>query len=265
MKSVLVCLAAIVGTGCGASMAADTTRSDSSNTVGTPSSPDEAEADTTDAAGSIPTTTLAPSTSGPTDPTIAVTPRPTTTTDPTITLPTATTPTTSTITATTEPPVRSGAIVSPTATVGDPLSISIPAIGVESVLLPTGYLEDGTVDVPKDPSIAGWFEPGPRPGERGPAVVMGHVDSRKYGPGVFYRLRDIEVGDVATIETTSGPVRFVVRSVEQFPKHEFPTARVYGPVPEAALRLITCGGSFDSSVRSYRDNIVAFLVPEVGA
>ncbi len=132
------------------------------------------------------------------------------------------------------------------------------------MLLPTGYLEDGTVDVPKDPSIAGWFEPGPRPGELGPAVVMGHVDSRKNGPGVFYRLRDIEIGDVATIETTSGPVRFVVRSVEQFPKDEFPTDLVYGPVPEAALRLITCGGSFDSSVRSYRDNIIAFLVPEVG-
>ncbi|MEO6652617.1 MAG: sortase [Ilumatobacteraceae bacterium] len=244
MRSVLVCLVAIFGTGCGGSMVADTKRSEAESTV---------------TAKSIPTTTVAPPTPGPTGTTIAVTPR---ATPPTTTPPTTTT--SSTTPTTTEPPVRSGAIVSPVATVGDPLSISIPAIGVESVLLPTGYADDGTVDVPKDPSIAGWFEPGPRPGELGPAVIMGHVDSRKYGPGVFYRLRDIEVGDVATIETTSGPVRFVVRSVEQFPKQEFPTDLVYGPVPEAALRLITCGGSFDSSVRSYRDNIVAFLVPEVG-
>ncbi|MEO6654168.1 MAG: sortase [Ilumatobacteraceae bacterium] len=248
-------------------MAADAAPADSANTVATPSSPDEAEADT--AAGAVPittTTTVVAPTSGPSDPAIVVTPRPTTTAVPNdTTSPTTSTTTTTTTTATTEPPVRSGAIVSPVATVGDPLSISIPAIGVESVLLPTGYADDGTVDVPKDPSIAGWFEPGPRPGELGPAVVMGHVDSRTYGPGVFYRLRDIEIGDIATIETTSGPVRFVVRSVEQFPKDEFPTDLVYGPVPEAALRLITCGGAFDSSVRSYRDNIVAFLVPDAAA
>lgn len=158
--------------------------------------------------------------------------------------------------------VRSGAVVSPAPSVGDPLAISIPAIGVTSVLTPTGYLPDGTVDVPDDPSLAGWFEPGPRPGERGPAVVMGHVDSRAEGPGVFYRLRDIAVGDVTTIETETGPIRFVVQSVEQHPKDRFPTERVYGPVHGAALRLITCGGSFDRSARSYRDNIVVFLVPE---
>lgn len=159
-------------------------------------------------------------------------------------------------------PVRSGEIVSPVTSVGDPIGISIPSIGVQSLITPTGVLDDGTVDVPADASIAGWFEPGPRPGERGPAVVMGHVDSRSQGPGVFYRLREIPVGAVVTIETTDGVERFVVRSVEQYPKDEFPTERVYGSVRESELRLITCGGSFDASVRSYRDNIVAFLVPE---
>ncbi len=159
------------------------------------------------------------------------------------------------------PVVRSGATVSPDAPVGDPLSISIPSIGVESALVPAGVLDDGTVAVPPDPNIAGYFTGGPRPGERGPAVIMGHVDSKKSGPGVFWHLVDLAVGAPVTVQTTTGAEDFVVLSVEQYPKNEFPTERVYGPVPQPALRLITCGGSFDRSIRHYRDNIIAFLAP----
>ena len=158
------------------------------------------------------------------------------------------------------PAVRSGQNVSSSPSVGDPIGISIPDLGVDNAIVPTGVLEDGSVAVPPDASIAGWFEPGPRPGERGPAVITGHVDSRHSGPGVFYRLRDLQVGTTVTVETTTGPIDFVVRSVEQFPKDRFPTELVYGPVPEPALRLITCGGSFDYDTRHYRENVVAFLV-----
>jgi sortase (surface protein transpeptidase) len=168
--------------------------------------------------------------------------------------------------STTESPVvRSGANVSPDAPVGDPLSISIPSIGVESTLVPTGVLQDGTVAVPPDANIAGYFTGGPRPGQRGPAVIMGHVDSQKSGPGVFWHLVDLAAGAAVTVKTTTGPQQFVVQSVEQYPKNEFPTERVYGSVPEAALRLITCGGSFDRSIGHYRDNVIAFLVPAVSA
>jgi Sortase domain len=168
--------------------------------------------------------------------------------------------------STTEPPVvRSGANVSPDAPVGEPLAISIPSIGVESALVPTGALNDGTVAVPPDANIAGYFTGGPRPGQRGPAVIMGHVDSQKSGPGVFWHLVDLAAGATVTVKTTTGPQQFVVQSVEQYPKNEFPTERVYGPVPEAALRLITCGGSFDRSIGHYRDNVIAFLVPAVNA
>ena len=185
------------------------------------------------------------------------------TTTPATTIPATTTPAT-TIPATTTPATtleRSGTNISPDAAIGDPLSISIPAIGVSSALVPAGTLDDGTVAVPPDPSIAGWFTGGPRPGERGPAVIMGHVNSKKFGPGVFYRLREIPVGSVVTVGTTGGPEQFIVQSVEQYPKNQFPTEAVYGPVPLPALRLITCGGSFDSSIGHYRDNIVVFLVP----
>lgn len=226
-------------------------------------------------AGTLPTTrdttleAVAPSPST-SDETVATAPSDTnSSTVPAATVPAATSPTStspaSTVPAPTVPaptvPVRSGANVNDTfATVGDPISISVPSIGVDSVMVPVGVLADGTVDVPIDPTIAGWFQPGPRPGERGPAVIMGHVDSRAVGPGVFYRLRDLAVGATVTITTTTGPIDFVVTALEQYPKDEFPTDRVYGPVPVRALRLITCGGSFDRSIRHYRDNIVAYLV-----
>lgn len=189
----------------------------------------------------------------------ATTTAPTTTTAPVSTSPTTSpTPTPDTVPATSIN-VRPGDEVSPAGVVGDPLSISIPALGVESELVATGVLPDGTIDVPASADVAGWFNGGPRPGERGPAVIMGHVDSKVTGPGVFWGLRDLELGDVVTVQTTTGAATFVVQSVQQYPKDMFPTSAVYGPVPEPALRLITCGGSFDRSIGHYRDNIVVFL------
>ena len=90
-------------------------------------------------------------------------------------------------------------------------------------------------------------------------MIVGHVDSKR-GPGVFWRLHELPVGAVVTVLTTTGPIEFVVESVEQYPKDQFPTQDVYGAVPRPALRLITCGGSFDRSIGHYRDNIVAYLV-----
>ena len=175
----------------------------------------------------------------------------------------ATTGSTATATPVNPPPVaveRSGADVDSIADVGDPVGIRIPTLEVDSPIVATGVHEDGTVAVPPSADVAGWFDLGPRPGERGPAVVMAHVDSAHTGPGVFYRLREIQAGAVVTIVTTTGPVDFVVRRVEQHAKVEFPTDDVYGPVPGAELRLVTCGGGFDRSVRSYDDNIIVYLV-----
>lgn len=183
-------------------------------------------------------------------------PIPTTSRPPITIAPSATSTLTSTIPA---PAVRPGTDASLDAGVGDPVALSIPAIGVESTLLAAGTLEDGSIAVPKDPSTAAWFTGGPRPGDRGPAVIVGHVDSKR-GPGVFWRLHELPVGAVVTVQTTTGPVEFVVESVEQYPKDQFPTQDVYGAVPRPALRLITCGGSFDRSIGHYRDNIVAYLV-----
>jgi hypothetical protein len=137
-----------------------------------------------------------------------------------------------------------------------PVRLRIPRIGASSRLIELGLEADGTMEVPKDYDLAGWFTPGPQPGQVGPAVIAGHVDS-KTGPAVFYRLRELRKGDEIKVERADGrTLTFVVEGRAQFPKDRFPTETIFGPVPWPALRLITCGGSFDRSAGSYRDNII---------
>jgi sortase (surface protein transpeptidase) len=135
----------------------------------------------------------------------------------------------------------------------------IPAIGVrESSLVLLTLQPSGELQVPADFDRVGWFAGGPVPGSPGPAVLAGHVDSRS-GPAVFYRLKELRSGDEVTVWRSDGlVVRFTVDSVHRYPKNAFPTDTVYGPTPGVALRLITCGGSFDAARRSYRDNIVVY-------
>jgi hypothetical protein len=134
--------------------------------------------------------------------------------------------------------------------------VSIPRIGVSSRLVRLGLKGDGTMEVPEDFDLAGWFTQGPQPGQVGPAVIAGHVDS-KTGPAVFYRLRELRKGDEIKVARARGPaLTFVVERLDQFPKDAFPTEAIFGPVPWPALRLITCGGSFNHAAGHYRDNIV---------
>lgn len=142
-----------------------------------------------------------------------------------------------------------------------PVSVEVPSIGVRSDLLSLGVDDATGVLIPPEPyDIAGWFTGGPVPGEIGPAIIAGHVDSRA-GPGVFFRLEEMQPGETIMVTRSDGSVAtFTVRQVESFPKTEFPTERVYGPTPAHELRLITCGGDFDSSRRSYLDNIVVYAV-----
>ena len=143
-------------------------------------------------------------------------------------------------------------------TAARPVRLVIPAIGVTTPLVRLGLDPGGAMAVPADFSQAGWFAGGPAPGQLGPAVIAGHVDSRS-GPAVFYRLRDLRPGDQIQVARADGArLRFVVEHARSYPKTRFPTAAVFGPVPSAALRLITCAGDFDRARGSYRDNLVVF-------
>ena len=139
-----------------------------------------------------------------------------------------------------------------------PVRVQIPSIGVDAPLISLRLDRTGALEVPDRFDLAGWWAGGPRPGERGPAVIVGHVDSRT-GPAVFFRLRDLRRGDAVVVRRRDGTsVRFIVRSSERYAKDRFPTSRVYGATRAPELRLITCSGTFDRTSGHYLDNTVVY-------
>ncbi|MBD2763312.1 class F sortase [Kocuria sp. WRN011] len=142
----------------------------------------------------------------------------------------------------------------------DPQSLSIPATGTRSELLHLGLREDGSLEVPPEPpgSPAGWYDGSPTPGERGPAVLLGHVNATGGGPGVFADLRQLRPGDTIEVARQDGSTAtFTVDRGEAYAKDEFPTLKVYGNTPGAELRLITCDG-YDPATGNFGDNYVVY-------
>ncbi len=123
-----------------------------------------------------------------------------------------------------------------------------------------GVTAGGALQVPSSTAVAGWYTRSPRPGAIGSAVIAGHIDSRT-GPGVFFNLSRLHRGDRVYVRRADGTLAlFRVTAVRSYAKKHFPTVAVYGPVPDAELRLITCGGAFDSALRSYLSNVVVYAV-----
>ena len=139
-----------------------------------------------------------------------------------------------------------------------PVWLSIPSIGIRTRLIRLGVNSDGTLQVPSSTAVAGWYTGSPRPGTVGSAIIAGHVDSRS-GPGIFFWLRTLRPGDRVYVGRADGTMAvFTVTRIKKFAKDRFPTAAVYGAVPDSELRLITCGGIFDRSLGSYLSNVVVF-------
>jgi sortase (surface protein transpeptidase) len=140
----------------------------------------------------------------------------------------------------------------------DPVEVKIPEIGVRSGLERLATDAQGILEPPAEPAEAGWFAAGAQPGDPGPAVIAGHLDS-KTGAAVFTRLGELGRGDEILVKDKAGAtVRFKVDEVVTYPKDGFPTAAVYGPTPDVQLRLITCGGQFDESRGHYKDNLIVY-------
>ncbi|WP_030832517.1 class F sortase [Streptomyces hygroscopicus] len=138
--------------------------------------------------------------------------------------------------------------------------LEIPSIGVSAPFTPLSLDAQGVLVPPPDTeqNLVGWFQGGPSPGERGNAIVAGHVDT-KTGPAVFATLSQLKPGDKVVITREDGIMAtFVVDKIKTFKKNAFPDEKVYGDTPDAQLRLITCGGAYDHSVNDYTANVVAF-------
>lgn len=158
----------------------------------------------------------------------------------------------------TGPPARNDA--APPAAAVRPTRLHIPSLGVRSDLVDLILNAAGTLEPPASPAVPGWFTGAAIPGEPGPAVLAGHVDSRT-GPGVFFALKDLRVGAEVVVERSDGrTARYRVVEVLVVAKADFPTARVYGPTPVPELRLITCGGDFDRRTGRYLGNVVVSAV-----
>jgi hypothetical protein len=192
--------------------------------------------------------------SGPPQPDAAA-PPPTATSAP---LSPTTTPPATTPSSTASDP-SAGSRIGPFLPSSAPTRVEIPSIGVSSTrFVDLGIAADGTISVPGSADEVGFYTGGPTPGQLGPAVLAAHVDS-KQGPGIFYRLGAAKAGDVVKVGRADGSTTtFRVDKVASYPKDQFPTEEVYrGDFTRAEIRLVTCGGPFDS-VKHYLDNVVVF-------
>ena len=140
-----------------------------------------------------------------------------------------------------------------------PEQLSIPAIGVTTELVSLGLNTDRTVEVPRGPGRAGWFNQGPTPGQSGSSVILGHVDSVD-GPAVFFRLRYLEQGDLVRVRLSDATVaHFEVMRVATYANEVFPAEQVYaGAIRHQALNLVTCGGEYDADAGGYQSNVVVY-------
>ena len=181
--------------------------------------------------------------------------------------PEASPPVSTTRPATTKPATTRPATPAPTRRPhppSPPVRVELPTIGVSSRLVRLGLNPDGTMEVPRDYGLAGWFTGGAMPGQDGPAVIAGHVDSRT-GPAVFYRLGDLRPGDPVRVRRADGDwLAFEVTGTARYSKAAFPTDAVFGPVTGPVLRLVTCGGDFDRASGHYLDNLVVTARPAGG-
>jgi sortase (surface protein transpeptidase) len=142
--------------------------------------------------------------------------------------------------------------------VAKPVGLIVPAIGVRSGLVRLGLTSSGQLQVPSSTAVAGWYTGSARPGAIGAAVIVGHVDSVS-GPGIFYQLDTMRPGEKIYVRRADGSLAvFQVTSVRSYLKSEFPTLTVFGPVPYAELRLITCGGTFDWATGHYLSNTIVY-------
>lgn len=136
--------------------------------------------------------------------------------------------------------------------------VVIEKIGVDAPIVPVGLTPSRELQVPAKPFDVGWYRYFPAPGEKGPAILVGHLDSY-FGPAVFARLRELEPGDVVTVvNRKGGEIKFEVENIKNVEQNNFPTQEVYGDIDYPGLRLITCSGRFNPFKARYSRNLVVF-------
>ena len=138
-----------------------------------------------------------------------------------------------------------------------PVRVSIPAIGLSAAVVPVGLDSAGHMAMPH-PTVAGWYRAGTAPRVHRPAVIAGHVDSYR-GPAVFYRLSGARLGEKVQVKRADGSTStYTIGKITRVSKTDFPSRTVFAPTKQATIRLITCGGPFNTHTRSYDDSLIVW-------
>ncbi|MEV0915696.1 sortase [Streptomyces sp. NPDC049967] len=141
-----------------------------------------------------------------------------------------------------------------------PASVAVAGVSLRAAIQPVRTAEDGEIPLPDNPQQASWPDSSVTPGERGTAILAGHVDSTA-GPAAFYNLSAVKPGMPVTVSRKDGSTaHFTIDAVAVYPKDDFPSSTVYGPTPGPSLRLITCTG-WNADTREYHDNVVVYATP----
>ncbi|MET8804350.1 class F sortase [Streptomyces sp. NPDC004546] len=141
-----------------------------------------------------------------------------------------------------------------------PTRLRIPKIAVDAPFTTLTLAASGQLNPPPagDTNLVGWYAGGASPGEKGTAIIAGHIDT-KTSAAVFARLDELKPGDHFTVERADGrDAEFVVDDQETFAKDDFPSKRVYADARRPEVRLITCAGQYDHAAKDYKDNLVIF-------
>jgi len=140
----------------------------------------------------------------------------------------------------------------------DPVMLKVPAIKLSAPIVKTGLETGGALHVPGSPEQTGWYSLGTIPGDIGPAVITGHLDSAQ-GPGVLFNLKKIKPGDEIDVVRDDGSIAvFSAEKLARYPQDNFNTQAVYGPINTAGLRIITCSGIYNKAAKHYSDDLVVF-------
>jgi sortase (surface protein transpeptidase) len=156
-------------------------------------------------------------------------------------------------------PPKPGSVAAPLAA-STPMTIEIPAIGVDAPVMRLDLNPNGTIQVPPldNHNLAGWYDRSATPGAKGTSVILGHVDDYA-GPSVFFNIKNLVKGDTIDVVRADGSTAvFSVDGLQKAAKTNFPTSDVFGNVPYPALRLVTCGGPFDPNTGEYLDSIIVY-------
>jgi sortase (surface protein transpeptidase) len=153
-------------------------------------------------------------------------------------------------------PSAQPAIIPPTAAL--PVRIQIPSIDLNTQLTQLAVNSTDQPSAPPNPWVPGWYPASPAPGDVGPAIIAGHLDTYT-GPAIFWRLSQVQVGDTILISRADGTtITFDVYRIQAVSQQNFPSQEVYGPTPFPELRLLTCAGTWNSAIGKYSQNLVVF-------